>query len=129
LGAEYGFVWALMSADPDSPRCRTLSRIEGIDDIREQIETDPTHIVLAGHVAGDAIEIELANLLIGFTRHKPVDVAESASLLATVCERLKELQFYDGESRVESFEKDGSNGGASSTPFWTVIRLGTTGER
>ncbi len=123
IGDRYGFVWVLMAADPEAARCRKLSRADGIREIREELEADPANVMFAGTMAGDAIEIELANLLIGMTRHVPVDVSEPAVALARVCERLKELQFYDGDERVKRFEQDGENGGAASATFWSTIGL------
>ena len=126
LGTTYGFVWVLIVADPDAARCRSMPRSEGVAAIRTQLAEDRTHIMFAGSVAGDSLEVELSNLLIGFQRYKAIDVAESASTLVRVCERLKDLQFYDGEARVEQFERDGENGGASIESFWNVLEHALT---
>ena len=66
-------------------------------------------------------------ILVGFTRYTPVDVGESAAMLARVAERLKDLQFYDGEGRLERFEKDGEAGGAAVDSFWNVIGVDPAG--
>ena len=126
LGDEYGFVWVLMAASPEAPRCRKLPRADGTRQIREQLDADPVNVMFAGTIAGDAIDVELANLFIGFKRHVPVDVSEPTVALARVCERLKELQFYDGETRVQRFEEDGERGAVSLSTFWTTVGLSLT---
>lgn len=122
LGDKYGFVWVLMAADPEAQRCRKLPRAEGRE-IREQLGADPANVMFAGTVAGDSIGIELANLLIGVERRVAVDVSEPTVALARVCERLKHLQFYDGEARVKAFDEDSEHEGASWSTFWSTIGL------
>jgi hypothetical protein len=124
LGAEYGFLWVLIAADPSSQRCRVLTRDEGIRDLKEQLAQDPTEILFAGSLVGDSIDVELANFMVHVERYKPADVTETAVMLARLCERLKDLQFYDGDSRLKAFEKAGeSEGGAISTTFWTTLGI------
>jgi hypothetical protein len=123
LGSEYGFVWALLPGDPAAPRCQSLPRTEGVADIKALLQTNPSHIVLAGAMSGDGIDIELANSLISFDKTTDIDTRHISGMISRVAERLRALQYYDGDARVRQFDDDIENGGAGSDTFWGVLGI------
>jgi hypothetical protein len=123
LGTTYGFVWVLMSGDPDAPRCRSLTRSEGVAELKEQLATDPGHVVLAGNVAANDIDLDFINFPLSFSKKKPIDAKPLAEVVERVCERLRDLQYYDGNARIEQFEHDGENGGCEIESIWSVLEI------
>jgi hypothetical protein len=98
-----------------------MPRAKGNEALAELLTGDPSNVVFGGTVVGDAIDIESANLFIGFRQNSPVDVSEVTVLLAQLCQRLSDLQFYDGPGRVDRFEKDAEGEGAVSDTFLNTI--------
>lgn len=107
-----GFVWLLAHANPELSRCRTLSRREGVEQIRAKYWTEAERctIVLGGGVGGDEVLLEICTL--SLTLGAEDSLIEANALLTRVCARLKELQveFYDGATIMKSAARGGGYG-------------------
>lgn len=103
LGQKAGFAWALVAANPDSKRCRSVLGEEGTQYLRAVWHSEPRTIVLAGNLSGGEIEVEVSHFIIQITgRYDQIDITEYAHQVAQVCEHLRHLQFYDGETRYNN---------------------------